>query len=423
MIAKTPSSINAHSHSTQIGHFVFISSCSHLWGGSEELLGWTAKYLKQQGHQVSIFKLQIGEHPRILDLQAAGVEVVALKTLRFTLLKHYVFSCVYHLVRFLTFLPLPAKCYLIQPDPHRTFLLQTLSKIQPSLVLISQGDNFDGLEYADICLELHFSYAILSHKASNYVWPVDALRPFMQNIFQQAKRCFFVSEHNLSLTQKQLGQALHHAEVVRNPYLVSCSEYLPWPEIKDDCFKLACVGRLWLLDKGQDILLEILAQEKWKYRNLQVSFFGEGVNRETLIDMANFLGLKNVSFPGFVENIVNVWQEYHALILPSRAEGLPITLIEAMMCGRLGITTDVGGIPEVLEDNITGFMAQGACFTAIDETLERAWLRRDEWENIGKKASVSIRQLIPPDPERLFADKLLQLSTLSVDATPIGDKT
>lgn len=378
--------INFHSHLNKIRHFVFISSCSHIWGGSEELLGWTAKHLKQQGHQVSIFKLQIGEHPRILDLRSAGIEVVSLK------------------------------------DTQRTFLLKALFQIQPSLVLISQGENFDGLEYADICLELHLPYAMLSHKASSYSWPDDAIRPYMQNIFQNAKRCFFVSEHNLSLTQKQLGRNLPKAEVVRNPYLVSCSESLFWPAIKDDFFKLACVGRLWLRDKGQDILLEILAQEKWKHRNLQVSFFGEGANQESLIDLASFLGLKNVSFHGFVENIVNVWQEYHALILPSRAEGLPITLIEAMMCGRMGITTDVGGIPEVLEDNITGFIAQGACFASIDEALERAWLRRDEWESMGKEASISIRELIPLDPERLFADKLVELSMLQVDSTEIGDK-
>ncbi|AFZ59058.1 glycosyltransferase [Anabaena cylindrica FACHB-243] len=423
MLTETIRTINNHSYPTQVGCFVFISSCFDVWGGSEELLAATAKYLKQQGHEVHVFKLQISDHPRILELQAAGVKVIALNSLRLMGIKHFVFKCIYHLVRLLKFLPLPASWYFIHTDPQRTFILQTLRRIKPSLVVISQGDNFDGLNYGDICLELKLPYVMLSHKASHHIWPVDALRPMMRKVFQQAKRCFFVSEHNLFLTQMQLGQGLSHAEVVRNPYLTSATESLPWPEIKDNCFKLACVGRLWLVDKGQDILLEVLAQEKWKYRNLQVSFFGEGANRDTLIDMANLLGLKNVNFPGFVENIESVWQDYHALILPSRAEGLPITLVEAMMCGRIAITTNVGGIPEVLEDNITGFIAKGTSFAAIDEALERAWQRSDEWENMGTQASISIRKQIPKDPERLFADKLLQLSTLEVNSAHKGART
>lgn len=420
MLTETIPSISNHSHSQQLGRFVFISSCFDVWGGSEELLGVTAKYLKQQGHEVYVFKIQISDHPRILELQAAGVKVIALNSLRFIKVKHFVFIPIYYLVRLLSFLPLPASWYSIHIDPQRTFLLQTLRRIKPSLVVISQGDNFDGLNYGDICLELNLPYVMLSHKASYQIWPVDGLRSMMRKVFQQAKRCFFVSEHNLSLTQMQMGQRLTHAEVVRNPYLTKVSDSLPWPETKDNCFKLACVGRLWLVDKGQDILLEVLAQEKLKCRNLQVSFFGEGANRDTLIDMANLLGLKNVSFPGFVNNIDSVWQDYHALILPSRAEGLPITLVEAMMCGRMAIATDVGGIPEVLEDNITGFIAKGASFAAIDEAFERAWQRRYEWENIGKQASISIRKLIPKDPERLFADKLLQLSTLEVNSALMG---
>ncbi|BAY61819.1 group 1 glycosyl transferase [Calothrix brevissima NIES-22] len=421
MLTETISNIN-NNHRQQLDSLVFISSCFEVWGGSEELIGITAKYLKQQGHKVYLFKLQISEHLRILDLRAAGVEVISLQSVNFINIKHFIKDRIYYLVRFFQFLPLPTSWYLIQTDPQQTFFLESLRRIKPSLVVISQGENFDGLNYANICLQLKLPYVILSHKASASIWPADAIRPMMRKVFQQAKRCFFVSEHNLSLTQIQIGQTLPHSEVVRNPYLTSGSQFLPWPATKDNCFKLACVARLWILDKGQDILLEVLAQEKWQYRNLQVSFFGEGNNRDSLIDMANLLGLKNVSFPGFTNNIVSVWRDYHALILPSRAEGLPITLVEAMMCGRMGITTDVGGIPEVLEDNITGFIAKGACFAAIDEALERAWKRRHEWESIGKQASKSIRKLIPLHPEQVFADKLLQLSTLSVNSALTGEK-
>ncbi|WP_228043727.1 glycosyltransferase [Dolichospermum sp. LEGE 00246] len=244
----------------------------------------------------------------------------------------------------------------------------------------------------------------------------------MRDVYAQAKYCFFVSKHNLSLTEAQIGYSLTNAEVVRNPHRAIIPEALPYPQPENDYFKIACVGRLWILDKGQDVLLRVLAEDKWQNRNLHISFFGQGVDRDGLIDMTKLLGLKNVSFPGFVENILDIWHDHHALIMPSRAEGLPIALVEAMMCGRPGIVTDVGGISEVVEDDLTGFIAKGAFFAAIDEALERAWQRRYEWEYIGKEASISIRELIPPHPEQIFADKLLQLSTLPVNSASMGDR-
>lgn len=423
MLTETIPSISNDYHPKQLGSFVFISSCFHVWGGSEELFGLTAKYLKQQGHEVHVFKLQISDHPRILELQAAGVKVIALNSLWLMRIRHFVFKRIHRLVRLLSFLPLPASWYFIHADPKRTFLLQTLRKLKPSLVVISQGDNFDGLDYADISLKLNLPYVIISQKASDSNWPYGNNRPMMQNVYRQAKFCFFVSQHNLSLTESQLGYRLTNAEVVRNPHRAIISEALPYSQPKNDCFKIACVARLWILDKGQDVLLRVIAQDKWQNRNLQLSFFGEGVHRDALIDMTKLLGLKNVSFPGFVNNIMNIWHDHHALIMPSRAEGLPIALVEAMMCGRPGIVTDVGGISEIVEDDITGFIATSVCFQEIDNVLERAWQRRYEWEDIGKEASISIRQLIPNDPERLFADKLLKLSTLEVNSTLIGART
>ncbi|WP_211167690.1 glycosyltransferase family 4 protein [Pseudanabaena yagii] len=295
-------------------------------------------------------------------------------------------------------------------DPQRSFLLHTLRRIEPSLVVISQGDNFDGVKYAEICLELNLPYTIISQKASDTFLPYGNLRRMMQDMYRKAKFSFFVSQHNLSLTESQIGYSLTNAEVIRNPHRALIPEALPYPLIENDCFKIACVARLWILDKGQDILLKVLAQDKWQNRNLQISFFGEGIDRDALMDISTLLGIKNVRFHGFVNNILDIWHHHHALIMPSRAEGLPIALVEAMMCGRLGIVTDVGGISEVVEDNLTGFVSKGAFFTAVDEAMERAWQRRYEWEYIGKQSSIYIRKIIPPYPEKIFADKLIKLS-------------
>jgi glycosyltransferase involved in cell wall biosynthesis len=380
--------------------FIFISSCCEYWGGSEELWSEAARYLQGQGFGVTAFKNRVNNDWRINDLRTDGIAVKDIQILVSLIRKISYHSKISNLL--LTLL----KWFKYDLNEYKQEKITS--------IVISQGENYDGVEIARVCLELNLPYIIISQKASDSVWPHGIKRQIMREVYQQAQATFFVSQHNLSLTEAQLGYKLLNAEVVRNPHRSTIAEALPYPKLEHDRLKIACVGRLWILDKGQDILLRVLAQSKWRERNLHVSFFGAGVDRAALMDMANLLELENVSFPGFVENITDIWHHHHALIMPSRAEGLPIALVEAMMCGRLGIVTDVGGVCEVVADEMTGFIAASACVREIDRVLELAWQRREQWEDIGKAAASSIRQQIPPDPERIFADRLVQLGT-SID--------
>jgi glycosyltransferase involved in cell wall biosynthesis len=85
-------------------------------------------------------------------------------------------------------------------------------------------------------------------------------------------------------------------------------------------------------------------------------------------------------------------------------------LVEAMLCGRIGIVTDVAGNTEILEDDVTGFVAAAPTAGHLDAALERAWIRRKEWREMGRVAGRSIREHVPPDPAALYAQKLLALS-------------
>lgn len=172
---------------------------------------------------------------------------------------------------------------------------------------------------------------------------------------------------------------------------------------------VSAVARLFLLDKGQDNLMRVLSKEKWKRRDVEVRFFGDGVDKQALVEMARLLDVQNIKFAGHVQDIVEVWKDYQALVLPSRSEGLPLALVEAMLCERPAIVTNAGGSAEIIEDNITGFIARAPTAEAFDEALERACTRRREWEQIGKRAAESIRKIVPFDPAAQFAKMLLQI--------------
>jgi glycosyltransferase involved in cell wall biosynthesis len=374
--------------------FVMISTCPEPWGGSEELWSGAACALLEKGHRVSAFKTIIDrDHPVVQRLETLSCKVRNLRSL-----SH--------------FQPVATRVHLLSLAIR--FLLR-----RPDLVVISQGDNHDGLHFGYLCKKLRIPYTLISQKANDFFWPPDASRAYRRDVFGGAARCYFVSNHNRRLTEDQNGATLTNAEIVRNPHLAP-AEPLAWPAGDDDCLRLACVARLYLLDKGQDILLRVLAQEKWKNRNLYVSFFGRGFNGEALRDLARRLDIRKVSFEGQTADVPGIWKNHHALILASRAEGLPLSLVEAMMCGRPAIVTNVGGNAEVLTHGVTGFLA--APFeNSIDEALEEAWTNRHELQEMGRVASKKIRELVPPNPSEDFADKLLKIA--SAVAQPKGAGT
>lgn len=346
--------------------------------------------LAERGHLVSAFKTLVdGAHPRVRRLKSL--------------------SCP---VRDLRALPLPRRLVTLS---HFLYLSLHLQARRPDLVVISQGDNYDGLHFGYLCRKLRLPYTLISQKATDHFWPPDGSRSYRRETYEAAAQCFFVSKHNQSLTEDQIGGSLSNASVVRNPYLVPADEPLPWPGGEDECLRLACVARLYLLDKGQDILLRVLAREKWKGRSLRVSFFGAGVNREGLSGLAARLGVTNVSFEGQTNDVAGVWKSHHALILPSRSEGLPLSLVEAMMSGRPAIVTNVGGNTEVVEDEVNGFVAAPS-EDAIDAALEAAWARRHELRGMGLSAAARIRELVPPNPAEEFADTLLEIAAALEEA-------
>lgn len=377
--------------------FVFISG-NRTWGGSEELWSASAAALLADGHRVTVFKSGVDEAvPRIQRLRALRCRVHDLN--RLPLMRRRLFTLLSSVSS------AAAKGY----EAIR-LLWGLILMPRPDLVVVSQGLNYDGYFLAEVCRWLGLPYAIVSHKASELHWPTDRQLKTFAKMYRAARACFFVSEHNRRLTEEQLGFTLPLAEVVRNPFLVSWQGGMEWPDNSRE-HRLACVGRLYPQDKGQDLLLHVLSRPRWRDRPLSVTFFGEGLRRGSLERMARNLGLMNVTFAGFVHDVPAIWSNHHGLILPSRCEGLPITVVEAMLSGRVVVVTDVGGSAEVVDDGVTGYVAAAPTEDAIDEAMERAWNTRHQWRQIGEVAAARIRTLVPREPERCFANRLVKLAT------------
>ena len=371
----------------------FITS-NRAWGGSEELWSATAAALAGDGHDVTVFKGEMGEDGgHVRRLREAGCRIVELDWL--PLMPRPLYS----------FLANLSFTFVVLVQRFQLRLRFALSR-RHDLIVFSQGLNFDCVQLGSVIMRTRAPYVMIQQKASDLYWPHDLQLRHLREIYRGASACYFVSEHNVRLTEEQLGMELPQASVVRNPFLVPWERRDDWPSTADG-WRLACVGRMFTKEKGQDMLLRVLARTKWRNRPLSVTFYGDGTNRDALESMAGFYSLSNVFFGGFTSDPAAVWNDHHGLILASRCEGLPLVIVEAMLSGRVPIVTDVAGSAEVIDDGRTGFLAKAPTEDAIDETLERAWQRRSDWRGIGAAAGESIRTLVPPDPARVLAATLL----------------
>ena len=106
---------------------------------------------------------------------------------------------------------------------------------------------------------------------------------------------------------------------------------------------------------------------------------------------------------GFERDFMKIWKDHHLHILISRGEGLALALIESMFCGRPAVVTRTGGNHELLRDNQDGFVSAGDDPEVIREALERAWINRQSWPEMGEAAFQRANEWIPRDlPVRLF---------------------
>lgn len=282
--------------------------------------------------------------------------------------------------------------------------------LRPDLVVISHGDNREGLPWMEFCAGQNIPYVTVAHRASEWDWPDFRLVPRLRAAYLSACASHFVSHHNWRLTERMICARLPRAAVVRNPFNVSYAHSLPWPLANDGVLRMACVARLDLESKAHDVLFGVLATSKWRRRALAVEIVGrEGPHAGLLRELSRFLRLDRVTFRDSVEQISSIWEQCHALILPSRKEGLPVAIVEAMLAGRPCLVTDIGGSAELVEHARSGWVAESPTEPAIDRALDLAWESRTEWAAMGACAARAVRSLVPADPAGTYADLLLGL--------------
>ena len=166
--------------------------------------------------------------------------------------------------------------------------------------------------------------------------------------------------------------------------------------------------------KGCRELIESAHTLSNKYPELRFLLVGEGPDDEKYHKMVQEFGIKDVFIlTGLRDDIPDILAGIDIFALPSYTEALPYAIIEAMSAGKPVITTTVGGIPELINDGVEGFLITPKDLSALSEKIEI--LTNDE--NLRNRFGVAAESKIR---ENYFLEKTVNMTT-SLYRNILGD--
>jgi glycosyltransferase involved in cell wall biosynthesis len=200
------------------------------------------------------------------------------------------------------------------------------------------------------------------------------------------QRIICVSQHDLELAVKQKVAPSGKLRLVHNgldpaPFLVAKGDSVRREFGLQDQPVLTMVARL-SPPKDPLTLLEACRLLKGEYKCLLV---GDGELREQVERFVSQNGLASrIILAGERKDIPQILAASQVFVLTSYKEGLPISIIEAGLAGLPVIASRVGGIPELVQDGINGYIVPPADAPALAKTIQRLLDDADLRQRLGK---------------------------------------
>lgn len=191
------------------------------------------------------------------------------------------------------------------------------------------------------------------------------------------------------------------ARIIHHPIGIDITRFQPRTgqykqQGNDEPVTIVTVGRL-VQEKGMGYALEALAGVRKQRPNLPVRYriLGGGPLENSLRVQAKHLGLDDiVEFMGPQDQAVvrSVLAQADLFLLPSVAEALPVSIMEAMACGLPVVATEVGSVAELVKDGHTGRLVPPADSKALARALLEMLDRRESWSKLGSAGRSLVAQ-------------------------------
>ncbi len=222
------------------------------------------------------------------------------------------------------------------------------------------------------------------------------LRPFLRRWFarelrQHCREAFAGAYVTAEALQRRYpvgpnGRSFYYSDV----QLSGLTAEQPRPATKKQSWKLITVGSLEHLYKAQDIQIDALARCRQQGLDVELILVGDGQHRAALTERAIRLGIvSHVHFRGQLASggpIRDELDQADLFLLPSRQEGLPRAMIEAMARAMPCLGSTVGGIPELLpaEDMVPPADAEALARKISEIVSDPARMQRMSARNLAR---------------------------------------
>ncbi len=196
-----------------------------------------------------------------------------------------------------------------------------------------------------------------------------------------AHRIITVSRYDYTLAQRY-GIGTSDTMVCIHNGMPSLPADMPLAQPDKEPVRICMVARF---DHPKDHLLvmrslAILADHNWL-----LDLAGDGPLYEEVQTTCRRLGLeKRVTFRGYCEDVASLLQASQVFLLISNWEGLPCSILEAMRAGLPVIASDVGGVPELVQDTRTGFLIPRGDGSILTQRLQQLLVNPRLRETMGR---------------------------------------
>ena len=207
------------------------------------------------------------------------------------------------------------------------------------------------------------SCVVHTEHSFEYLEPRASLRRALKWLSRTTRVFAVCGERMLPFYETSVGVSAKRLRVIPNG--IDVDQYRPAANqapiraelgIPPNAFVVGSAGRL-APEKNYGMLLAAAARSRAGGVPIHVVLFGDGEERSRLERLASTLGIQDaVSFAGWKTDLYRALPALDVFVLTSVSEGLPLALLEAMACGLPIVSTAVGDIPVVIEDDRSGYL-------------------------------------------------------------------
>ena len=361
-----------------------------LWAGAEVQLATLISYLIQHP-ELTISAVVLNEGRLTEELRKFGIEVSVIDETRFNslvILKKLIAYLKSHRVDIL-------HTHKYKENVLGSIAAEYVGNARIVRTIHGSSEPFSGFRFAKMGVYSMLDYLVNRFAVSKLVVVSSHLKDKLSRTYSPEK---LVLIHNgiQSVNREGNGDQL-------------------FPKNQDE-FLIGFVGRLMEV-KGADYFLKAsrIILTRTLEKNIKFVIVGDGPQRSSLEALAANLEIeKNVVFLGHRDDCMELVKRMKIVVLSSLHEGIPMSLLEALSLAKPVVATKVGGIPEVIEDGISGILVPARDENAIAEACVSLFENYDRAIKLGLKGRETIEARFSA---KANAEKLANLYLSLVSST------